>query len=119
MIFTISKLAKEFNITTRTIRYYEEIGLLIPKRSSNGRREYSKRERGKLKLILRGKRLDFSLVEIKEMVQLFETNPHDKELIEKSLQFGQKKLNEIDEKIKNLELLKSELLDFKKQFSEY
>lgn len=119
MIFTITQLAKEFAITTRTIRYYEELGLLNPERTSNGRREYSRKERGKLKLIIRGKKLDFSLGEIKEMVQLFDTDPHDKVLIEKSLQFGQKKLNEIDEKIKNLELLKLELLNFKKQFSEY
>lgn len=119
MTFTISQLAKEFNITTRTIRYYEELELLIPQRSSSGRRQYSKKDRGKLKLIIRGKRLDFSLQEIKEMVQLFDTDPHDKELIEKSLQFGQNKLNEIEEKMNNLEQLKVELLNFQQQFSEH
>ncbi len=59
--YTISELAKEFEISTRTIRYYEEIGLLNPERTKGNQRIFSRKDRAKLKLILRGKRLGFSL----------------------------------------------------------
>ncbi len=69
--FTISALATEFNVTTRTIRFYEDKGLLAPTR--NGRnRVYSKRDRTRLKLVLRGKRLGFSLDETREIIDLYD-----------------------------------------------
>ena len=58
---TIQEVAKEFNVSTRTIRYYEELGLLCPHRSSTKQRTFSKKELAKLKLIFRGKRYGFSL----------------------------------------------------------
>lgn len=71
--YTISQLAKEFSITTRTIRFYEDEKLLSPQR--NGRqRIYSRRDRTRLKLALRGKRLGLSLSEIREILELFD-NP--------------------------------------------
>ena len=75
-LFTIRDLANEFAITTRTIRFYEDKGLMKPAREGQ-RRIYSKRDRAKLKLILRGKRLGFSLDEIQHLVELYET-PDDK-----------------------------------------
>lgn len=70
--YTIGELAREFEITPRTIRFYEHEGLLLPAR--NGRnRIYGPRERVRLKLILRGKRLGFSLGEIREMIDLYDT----------------------------------------------
>ncbi|MCZ6803041.1 MAG: MerR family DNA-binding transcriptional regulator [Proteobacteria bacterium] len=71
-IYTISQLAKEFGITTRTIRYYEDEGLIKPGR--NGRnRIYSVRDHTRLKLILRGKRLGFSINEIREMFAFYDS----------------------------------------------
>ncbi|KUO71172.1 MAG: hypothetical protein APF81_20970 [Desulfosporosinus sp. BRH_c37] len=65
-IFTISELAEDLGITSRTIRYYEEVGLIEPLRHEDiAQRLYGARERVRLKLILRGKRLGFSLTEIK------------------------------------------------------
>ena len=69
---TISELAREFDITARTIRFYEDMGLLAPTRDGRNR-VYSPRDRTRLKLILRGKRLGFSLQEIKQLVTMYDT----------------------------------------------
>jgi DNA-binding transcriptional MerR regulator len=69
--FTISELAKEFAITTRTIRFYEDMGLLKPARRGQSR-IFSAGDRTTIKLILRGKRLGFSLLESKEMIELYD-----------------------------------------------
>jgi len=73
--YTITELAREFDVTPRAIRFYEDQGLLTPKREgSSGRtRIYSARERTRLKLTLRGKRLGLSLQEIKELVDMYES----------------------------------------------
>jgi DNA-binding transcriptional MerR regulator len=71
--FTISDLSKEFALTTRAIRFYEDEGLLTPTRAGKNR-IYGTRERTRLKLILRGKRLGLSLSEIREILDLYETN---------------------------------------------
>ncbi|GAB0149730.1 MerR family DNA-binding transcriptional regulator [Marichromatium gracile] len=69
--FTIGELAREFDITTRTIRFYEDQGLLSPTRSGT-RRLYRRRDRARLKLILRGKRLGFTLAEMREAFDLYD-----------------------------------------------
>jgi len=61
LIYSISELADELDISTRAIRFYEEKGLISPKRTKGNHRIYSKRDRTRLKLILRGKRLGYSL----------------------------------------------------------
>lgn len=71
--FSISDLAREFALTTRAIRFYEDEGLIAPTRSGRNR-VYSARERTRLKLILRGKRLGLSLSDIREILDLYETN---------------------------------------------
>ena len=68
---SISELAREFQVTTRTIRFYEDEGLLSPTRQGQTR-VYGPRDRVRLKLILRGKRLGFSLREVAEMLQMYE-----------------------------------------------
>ncbi|WP_290596772.1 MULTISPECIES: MerR family transcriptional regulator [unclassified Archaeoglobus] len=110
--YTISELAKEFDISTRTIRYYEEVGLLSPMRTAGNQRVFTRKDRAKLKLILRGKRLGFSLDEIKEMIEMYDV-AGEPEQIKLALKYGNKKLQEIDEKIKELELLKEEILNIK------
>ncbi len=76
--FTISELAREFDLTTRAIRFYEDCGLLTPERGGAGGRQrvYTARDRTRLKLTLRGKRLGLSLAEIKELVDMYES-PRD------------------------------------------
>ena len=76
--YTISDLAKEFDLTTRAIRFYEDMGLLQPERSgAAGRnRVYSSRDRARLRLTLRAKRLGLSLTEAKEIIDLYDS-PRD------------------------------------------
>jgi len=79
--FKISELAKEFDITTRSIRFYEDVGLLHPSRNGNTR-VYRHRDKIRLKLILRGKRLGFALAEIRELFELYDTNQSHTQLNE-------------------------------------
>ena len=76
--YSISDLAREFELTTRAIRFYEDCGLLSPDRSgpSGRNRVYTARDRTRLRLTLRGKRLGLSLAEIKEVVDMYES-PRD------------------------------------------
>ena len=76
--FSISDLAKEFDLTTRAIRFYEDMGLLQPERSDPGGRTrvYSGRDRTRLKLTLRAKRLGLSLTEAKEIIDMYDS-PRD------------------------------------------
>ena len=84
--FSIGQLAREFDVTTRTIRFYEDEGLLSPLRRGQTRL-FDQRDRTRLKLILRGKRLGFSLAEIREIVDMYDAPPGEagqlKVLIEK------------------------------------
>lgn len=70
--FTITELAAEFDVTPRAIRFYEDVGLLEPERAGRNR-VYSQRERTRLKLTLRGKRLGLSLQEIKQLVHMYDS----------------------------------------------
>ena len=76
--FTIGDLAREFDLTTRAIRFYEDMGLLEPTRSGPGGRNriYSGRDRTRLKLTLRAKRLGLSLTEAKDIIDLYDS-PRD------------------------------------------
>jgi DNA-binding transcriptional MerR regulator len=76
--YSISDLAKEFDLTTRAIRFYEDMGLLQPARSGPGGRNrvYSGRDRTRLKLTLRAKRLGLSLTEAKEIIDMYDS-PRD------------------------------------------
>jgi DNA-binding transcriptional MerR regulator len=69
---TITELAQEFDITPRAIRFYEDMGLLTPDRAGRNR-VYSQRDRTRLKLTLRGKRLGLSLQEIKQLVDMYDS----------------------------------------------
>ncbi|ASI93662.1 MerR family transcriptional regulator [Vibrio rotiferianus] len=92
--YKISDLAKEFDITTRSIRFYEDVGLIEPERKGNIR-VYQRRDKIRLKLILRGKRLGFSLAEIRELFELYDTQQSDGQLL--------KMLTIIDEKQAHLQ----------------
>lgn len=118
-MYTITNLAREFKLTSRTIRYYEELGLLHPKRSSNGNRIYTNKEYALLRLILRGKRFGFSLEEIKDMVLLFDKDRTGIQQLERTVVYGEQKLEEVTQRIKELEEIKEEIsllmVDFKEK----
>lgn len=116
--YTISELAAMFDISSRTIRYYEEVGLLTSESrvSLTKQRCYTNNERRRLKLILRGKKLGFSLQEIKEMIELYESNPEGEEEKKRIVEFADRKLLEIDEQITALQMLKSDILAHKEKY---
>ena len=73
-LYAIGQLARELGVTTRTIRFYEDEGLIAPARRG-GQRVYGPRERTRLKLVLRGRRLGFPLSEIAEIINLYDAAP--------------------------------------------
>jgi DNA-binding transcriptional MerR regulator len=74
-LYSVSQLARQLGVTARTIRFYEDKDLITPQRAGTTR-VYSHRDRARLVLILRGKRLGFSLREIKEFLDLYDADPH-------------------------------------------
>jgi len=117
VLFTISELANELDISTRAIRFYEEKGLILPKRTKGNHRVYNKRDRARLKLILRGKRLGYSLEEISEMIGLANFNMEEEQQLKKTFAYGKKKMIEINERMQELQILKEDLLAIQQKIS--
>ncbi len=107
--YSISQLSKEFDITTRSIRFYEDQGLIHPGRRGQTR-IYSKRDRVRLMLILRGKRLGFSLAEICELFDLYDASPTNGEAqLQHMLNIINKKKAALEQQIKDIAVVKLEL----------
>ena len=88
-IFTIRQLTKEFSVTARTLRFYEDEGLIAPERRGQTR-IYSVRDRARIILILRGRRLGFSLAEIREYLELYDRNLSVKQLLHARRKFEER-----------------------------
>ncbi|MFB7138795.1 MerR family transcriptional regulator [Gottfriedia sp. NPDC056225] len=114
-LYSIREMTNEFNTTHRTLRYYEEIGLLHPTYSESGRRKYSPKDRTRLFLIQRGKNLGFNLQEIKEMIDLFMVDRTGEKQLQKTIEYGNQKISEVDKKINDLILLKEEIIRMKNE----
>ena len=82
--YSISELSREFEITPRAIRFYEDQGLLAPRRDGQ-RRIYTPRDRTRLKLTLRGKRLGLTLSEIRELIDMYEPGRDQRPQLERFL----------------------------------
>ncbi len=111
--FTISELASELDISTSTIRFYEEKGLISPERTSGNQRVYTKKDRIRLKLILRGKRFGATLQEISEMIGFADTDINELNQIDKSLYYLEKKQIEVETHIREMEIFEKDLLALK------
>lgn len=108
--FSIGELAKMFDITPRSIRFYEEQGLLSPQR--NGlTRVYLKKDKVRLKLILRGKRLGFSLAETKTLFNLYDSHQNSEAQLEFMLQMTEQKRAMIHQQLEDIKMLMTELDD--------
>ena len=93
-----------------TVSFYEEKGLIAPNRTSGNQRIYTRRDRARLKLILRGKRFGYSLDEIAEMIGMTDAEFNEITQIDTSLAYGEKKLRELRDRIKELQLLEQDIL---------
>jgi DNA-binding transcriptional MerR regulator len=112
--FTISELSREFNVTPRAIRHYETHGLLFPQRAGQNR-VYSKRDRTRLKLTLRGKRLGLSLVEIKELIDMYDSAPDESPQLLKLLDVLARRRAALEQQREDIEAVLSELDGFERQ----
>ena len=112
--YTISDLAHEFEVTTRTIRQYEQEGLLNPAREGMAR-IFSARDRVRLKLALRGKRLGFSLQEIKELFDLYDVSKDQHHQLEAFLAKLEKRKALLEQQREDIEVMLSEVEFFAAQ----
>ena len=108
--YTIRDLASEFDVTTRTIRFYEEKGFLKPKREGI-RRIYSPSDRTKLRLILRGKRLGFSLDESAEIVLMYGSPRNNRKQLEKLVARIRTQRSGLERQQQDLEVMLTDLQD--------
>ncbi|HAS14993.1 MULTISPECIES: MerR family DNA-binding transcriptional regulator [Idiomarina] len=106
--YSIGELAKQFDITTRSIRFYEDEGLLSPRRQGQ-QRIYTNKDRVRLKLILRGKRLGFSLAETGRLFELYDADNSSAAQLQKVLELiGEKKLS-LKQQMEDINVLLTEL----------
>ena len=106
--YSIGELSREFDITPRSIRFYEEQGLLSPKRTGQNR-VYDNKDRVRLKLILRGKRLGFSLAEIKTLFEMYDSNPNSAVQLDAMLAMTQQKRAVLNQQLEDIQMLMNEL----------
>ncbi|WP_421265705.1 MerR family transcriptional regulator [Aeromonas veronii] len=106
--FSISELAREFDITTRSIRFYEDQGLLNPAREGQTR-IYSKQDRVRLKLTLRGKRLGFSLAEIRELFALYDADKSSRTQLQTMLGLVEEKRQTLQQQMEDIRMVLLEL----------
>ena len=112
--FTVTELARDLSVTPRTIRFYEDKGLLTPRRAGT-MRVYTKRDRARMVLILRGKRLGFNLREIKEYLDLYDMDPSQSEQMRLLLKKVQVRLEMIEDQRLALEETIDELKEIEGQ----
>ena len=112
--YTITDLAKEFGMTTRTIRHYEDEGLLSPRRDGMNRL-FSNRDRVRLKLVLRGKRLGFSLAEIRELFDLYDLAHDEKRQLQEFLVKLEKRRALLMQQREDIEVMLNEIAFFENQ----
>ncbi|MGK5093765.1 MerR family DNA-binding transcriptional regulator [Deltaproteobacteria bacterium TL4] len=106
--YTITELAKEFAITTRTIRFYEEKQLLTPQRKGTSR-IYSSKDRTILKLIIRGKRLGFSLEESRELISLYNPEQGNRAQLKRMIEKVSEKKAQLQKQLTDLQEITNEL----------
>ena len=112
--FSISDLAREFDVTPRAIRFYEDQGLLAPKRDGQ-RRIYTPRDRTRLKLTLRGKRLGLTLSEIRELIDMYEPGRDERPQLERFLSVLESHKASLLQQRADIEAQLSELQAFEKK----
>lgn len=115
--YSISELAKEFDITTRSIRFYEDQGLITPQRQGQTR-IYSKRDRVRLKLILRGKRLGFSLAETGQLFELYDADKTSVTQLTTMLKLIELKKIELHQQMDDIKVVLMELITVEKRCRE-
>ncbi len=113
-LYSVSELGRELGITARTLRFYEDRGLLLPGRAGTTR-VYTHRDRARMILILRGKRLGFSLREIKDYLDLYDADPSRQEQVRVLLRAVGQRIAELEQQRVALDETLAELADIRRQ----
>ena len=116
--FTISELAAEFGLTPRTIRFYEDEDLLSPGRSGMNR-VYSRRDRARLDLICRGKRLGFSLAEVKEFLDLYNRDQRQIEQMKYAAGLARQRIESLEVQLQDVKQTLTDLHGIEKEMLDY
>src|SRR5687768_17481472 len=112
--FSISELAREFDVTPRAIRFYEDQGLLAPRRDGQ-RRIYTPRDRTRLKLTLRGKRLGLTLSEIRELIDMYQTGRDERPQLARFLAVLENHKTALEQQRADIEAQLEEIAAFEKR----
>ncbi len=113
-LYTVTQLAKEIGVTARAIRFYEDKGLILPRRAGTTR-VYTHRDRARMILILRGKRLGFSLREIREYLELYDMDTSQTPQIRLLLKLVRARLTALEEQERALDEILAELRAVERQ----
>ena len=112
-VMTIREMCEKFEVTPRTLRFYEQKELLFPTREGQ-KRLYTRRDRARLKLILRGKRFGFSLEDIRQLLDLYDMGDQQQTQITRTYEIAQQRL---DEMVSQRETLDSAIKELKQQLA--
>jgi DNA-binding transcriptional MerR regulator len=112
--FAISDLAREFGITPRTIRFWEDQGILAPLREGN-KRIFTRRDRARLKMALRGKRLGLSLAEIKDLIGMYESTEDETPQLVECLRVMSSRRTALEQQREDIEAMLAEIAQFEQQ----
>ena len=110
-IFAISDLAREFGITPRTIRFWEDQGILAPQRAGS-KRVFTRRDRARLKMALRGKRLGLSLAEIKDLIGMYNSTADETPQLLECLRVMAKRREALEQQREDIEAMLAEIGQF-------
>lgn len=113
-LYTVTELAQDLGVTARAIRFYESKGLLDPQRAGTTR-VYTYRDRARLLIILRGKRLGFSLAQVQEYLDLYDADPTRKEQFVHLLRGARRRIAELEGQRRDLEETVDELREIEEQ----
>ncbi len=117
--YQIGELARILEMSPRTIRYYEEVGLLNSiKRIEGAKRIYTDQDLRRLRFIKRLKLLGLTLVEMKELEDIYRIHKTNKKVLPKLLELLDRRMEEIDERVASLKKLKTEIMSYKKKIEE-
>jgi len=112
--FAISDLAREFGITPRTIRFWEDQGILAPEREGS-KRVFTRRDRARLKMALRGKRLGLSLAEIKDLIGMYASTEDETPQLLECLRVMSKRREALEQQREDIEAMLAEISLFEQQ----
>lgn len=115
--FAISDLAREFGITPRTIRFWEDQGILAPERDGS-KRVFTRRDRARLKMALRGKRLGLSLAEIKDLIGMYSNTEDETPQLLECLRVMSKRREALELQREDIEAMLAEIKQFESMCQE-